>query len=301
MNLKYWIAVSLGIVLLLSFYSVETFISSDTTSVIALTQDLPVSQIKITCKRDPNEYLNLVDLTLYDEKDNKVKYWESPNSVNLVNGNQGFGNDHGPIQNLYDDNVDTLIHSSTSPDQLIIVLNPPLKIGSIQLTNRKDCCFDRIKQYDLELYSQNGLIGSKPLTNLGEAGKTVTYVTVKPGPMGPQGPEGQTGPAGRVGPEGSQGPEGKIGPQGIQGPSGLSGPPGIQGPPGPPGPQGIQGTMDPNQLNLIYQLQAQQSQDEQNNSNGFYQVQSQLSQQEQNDVYSIDQQIQNQQNQNFQF
>lgn len=298
MKLKYWIALSLGIVILLSFYSVETFISSDTTSFISLTQDLPVSQIKITCKREPNEYLNLVDLTLYDDQDNKVNYWDSPNSVNLVNGNQGFGNDHGPIQNLYDDNVDTLIHSSTSPDQLIIVLNPPLKIGSIQLTNRKDCCFDRIKQYDLELYSQNGLIGSKPLTNLAEQGKSVTYLTLKPGPMGPQGPEGQIGPAGRVGPEGSQGPEGKPGPPGPLGSQGPSGPPGLQGPPG------IQGTMDTDHLNAIYQLQAQQSQDEQNNANGFYQLQSQLSQlsqQEQNDANGIYQLNQNQQYPNFPF
>jgi len=292
MNFKYWIALSLGIVLLLSFYSVETFISSDTTSVLVLTQDLPVSQIKIICKREPSEYLNLVDLTIYDEKDNKINYWDSPNSVNLANGNQGFENQHGPIQNLYDDNVDTLIHSATSPDQLIIVLNPPLKIGSIQLTNRKDCCFDRIKQYDLELYSQNELIGSKPLTNLGEAGKTVTYLTLKPGPMGPQGPEGQVGLTGSVGSKGAQGPEGKPGPPGSQG---------SPGPQGPPGPQGIQGTMDTDKVNAIYQLQAQQSQLEQNNANSIYQLQSQLSQlsqQEQNDANTIGQlEMQSQQNQ----
>jgi hypothetical protein len=247
MNLNYFILFALCLLLFLSFYSVETFIISDNTSLIQLNQDLPVQSIVIACRREPVEdgFINLADLTILDDQDNVVKYWESPNMVELENGNLGYGGEHGPIQNLYDGNVDTIIHSSSAPDKLIIKLSPPIKIGSIQITNRKDSHYERIAQFDLEFYGDSGLIISKPLTNLGEAGKTINYLMIKPGPIGPQGIQGEEGLPGRVGPQGSQGPEGAVGPQGPEGKQGYQGPQGKQGERGPQGNQGYQGPEGP--------------------------------------------------------
>lgn len=59
-----------------------------------------------------------------------------------------------------------------------------------------------------------------------------------PGPVGTQGPSGETGSAGPPGKDGEQGPKGEPGPAGPQGD------PGPVGPPGPAGPQGIPGIVN---------------------------------------------------------
>jgi hypothetical protein len=171
-------------ILLFSFYSVESFIGTDAVSILELNKDIPVTSVVLECVREPKNdaWINLADITLYDENDNKVKYWNSPNSVNMANGNLGYLNQWGPIRELYDDNIYTCGHSSTAPDKLTIQLNPPLKLSSVQITNRRDCCEERIMKYDLKLYNQLELIGVKPLTQLGERGKSVTYTIIKPIP-----------------------------------------------------------------------------------------------------------------------
>ena len=71
--------------------------------------------------------------------------------------------------------------------------------------------------------------------------------TGETGPIGPQGPTGETGlvgpqgPAGVAGPVGPQGPTGEAGPVGPQGPAGETGATGPQGPAGVAGPAGPQG------------------------------------------------------------
>ena len=54
----------------------------------------------------------------------------------------------------------------------------------------------------------------------------------KPGPVGPQGPKGETGP---IGPEGPKGDTGATGERGPEGPAGATGERGPQGPVGPKG------------------------------------------------------------------
>lgn len=61
------------------------------------------------------------------------------------------------------------------------------------------------------------------------------------GPVGPQGPIGNTGPQGPIGLTGPQGPIGNTGPQGPIGNTGPQGIQGIQGPIGPQGPKGDTG------------------------------------------------------------
>jgi len=143
-------------------------------------------------------WINLADITILDEKDKKVEYWTYPNTVNFQSGNRGYLNQWGPIHELYDNNEYTSGHSTTAPDTLYINLNPALVLGSIQITNRKDCCPERIQKYDMEIYNANELLAVKPLTNLGELGKSVTYMFSKT-VAGPPGPAGLAGPSGKDG------------------------------------------------------------------------------------------------------
>ncbi len=75
----------------------------------------------------------------------------------------------------------------------------------------------------------------------------MVYLPGTAGPIGPQGPAGETGPVGpqgpigETGPVGPQGPIGETGPVGPQGPIGETGPVGPQGPIGETGPVGPQG------------------------------------------------------------
>jgi len=209
----------------LSFYSVESFITSDMIIYLELDQDLPISKVELECLREPKNdaWINLADLNILDESGKRVNYWTAPNSVNMASGNLGYQNSWGPIRELYDEDPNNCAHSNTAPDKLTILLNPPLKLKSIQITNRKDCCAERIQKYDLNLYNQNALIGSKPLTNLGETGKSITYTIVKsiegkagaPGKPGATGAQGATGATGAPGLPGLEGRVGPIGPEGI--------------------------------------------------------------------------------------
>jgi len=269
-------------VLFLALYSYgfEPFINSNGTSLVQLTENSEISKIEIAAARDilNDTWINLAGLEIVDEQDNIVKYWEAPNSVHFSNGDLGDNHQDGPIWRLWDDNPDTYAHSSTFPDTLTIILVPPKKIGSVQITNRTQGWSHRIGKYDLVFYKsvETGYkeIARKPLINLAEKGKSITYLLSKAsikgeqGPTGPTGPAGPAGPAGPIGltglagvtgligptgPIGPQGPEGKVGPQGpdgksIIGPQGKEGPQGVQGIQGPiglTGPEGPTGLMGP--------------------------------------------------------
>lgn len=217
--------ISFIIMVVYSLYFVETFIQSNAPSIIELKKNLPISliQIKVVRKWYNDAWIHLADLTLLDENDQLVKYWNYPNTVNFKGGNLGYLNQWGPIHELYDQNPDTAAHSSVDRDTLVITLDPPLVLSSIQITNRKDCCAERILNSDLELYNADELLAVKPLLKLGELGKSVTYLITNPvpgpaGERGPAGPEGPVGPPGTVGLPGEKGP---VGPPGEKGNDGV--------------------------------------------------------------------------------
>jgi hypothetical protein len=228
---KYLWILALVLLIGLTFFSRESFITSNATTVVQLTKELPVSKIELECVREPKNdaWINLADITILDENENKVKYWEGQNSANMANGNLGHQHQWSPIQGLWDGNIDTVGHSSTAPDKLTILLNPAIKLSSVQITNRKDCCAERIQKYDLKFYNNNELIGSKALNNLGENGKSVTYSIIKPGVKGETGPPGPEGDKGDKGDVGEKGKEGKKGDPGPEGEKGELGPVGLQG------------------------------------------------------------------------
>jgi hypothetical protein len=190
-------------------------------------------------------WINLNEITILDTNGTVVKYWEGGNSISLRNGEHSSAR----YSYLYDNNENTLSHANTPIDTLTIKFSTPVKVGSVQITNRKDCCWTRIQNYDLLIFVKNEIIGSKPLITLGKDNKpqTVKYVFIPPGtgPMGPMGPIGPGGPAGPVGPGGPVGPAGATGPAGPIGPGGPSGPAGPIGPSGPAGPAGPGGPAGP--------------------------------------------------------
>jgi len=227
--------------LIYSFYSVESFINSNATTSVELNQNLPITRIEIMCVRDsvPDELLDLKDITILDLNDNPIEFWSLPNKVSFSKGTLMQGN------RTYKRNRDAFTPSFPVPDKIILQFNPEVRIATIQITNRNDCCFEMIKKYDLKLYNQNVLIGSKPLTNLGENGKSVTYVVLKPGLRGLTGEQGSQGMQGMQGNQGVKGDKGDKGDQGDKGDTGLPGLRGIQGEKGEPGIQGLTGNIGP--------------------------------------------------------
>jgi hypothetical protein len=132
----------------------------------------------------------LADLEIIDNEGKLVKYWDPPNSVHFEEADKEIKEKPCDlkikaktcdIQSLYDGDINTFAHSSTVPDKLIILLNPHgMNINSIQITNRKDCGEERIKQYEMHLYSKVQMSGAVPLTELGKKGKSITYVLIQP-------------------------------------------------------------------------------------------------------------------------
>lgn len=253
-NSDYLLAIACLLFLSLFFKSVESFIDPANSTPVSISEDEPISKIELECMREKtgDSWINLADLKVFDENEVMIKYWEAPNSVNMAGGNLGHNKHWGPLENLYDGDINTVAHSATSPDKLTIELNPPIKLTSVQITNRNDCrgCDVRIMKYDIRFYNNNKLLGSKALTKLGEIGKTVTYFLIPAGkgikgdsgPTGPPGPTGQAGPPGQLGPVG---PAGQAGPSGQAGPMGPEGKPGFDGPVGPDGPRGFTGIAGP--------------------------------------------------------
>jgi len=220
--------------------SLEGFVSSpELIENIVLSKNLPVTKLKIEyagalMTYRENSFINLNDLTLIDLNGNPVEYWKGNNRVDFLKGNKGWNNYWGPIENLRDDKKDTTAHSFAAPDTLVVQLGNGfvggVELDSILLTNRKDCCQERIQNYNLVLYNMDEIIGSISLTHLGELGKTVKYKLLTP----LKGPKGEKGDRGDYGKKGAQGLIGKTGPQGSKGEQGLQGKDGLPGPMGDP-------------------------------------------------------------------
>jgi hypothetical protein len=228
----------LSIAIYFSNHVIEGLIEPTLIENVYLTKNDPITSIEISFagnrvfRSDANNiqnpqhnpqsdgWINLNEITILDTNGSVVKYWEGGNTVSLRNGEHSSAR----YSYLYDDNENTLSHANTPIDTLTIKFSTPVKVGSVQITNRKDCCWTRIQNYDLLIFVKNEIIGSKPLITLGKDNKpqTVKYVFIPPGtgPMGPLGPAGPAGPAGPVGPPGPAGALGPVGPMGPMGPPG---------------------------------------------------------------------------------
>jgi hypothetical protein len=70
-----------------------------------------------------------------------------------------------------------MAHSSRDVENLIINLGTGVNVGSVQITNRDDCCWGRIGSYRLSVYnSKNDELGFVNLTDMVGKGKTVRYI-----------------------------------------------------------------------------------------------------------------------------
>ena len=243
------------------FYTVEGFFNPNTiNSIIHIKKQVPIDSVQIQFIGEygdtpyANSWLNISDLTLLDKTLNKIKYWISPNEVRYTEG--GDTDDGWVLANIWDDNPNTSCRSKEPHVDLIVNLNPPKEISSVQITNRHDGAQGAIRNYRVVLYNNGEEIGSKPLYQLTEARQTIIYtVTGSPvsdgndgtngtngtnggkGPIGDRGPVGPTGDRGQAGPQGVQGTIGPVGP----GPTGLRGTPGANGTNGAKGDKGTKG------------------------------------------------------------
>jgi len=234
-NFLFFIVVFFFCLLLFWKWGSEGFVSPpNLTETIVLNKNVPVTKIQIEyvgALMAPREdsWINITDLTIYDKSGKKIEYWKGDNVATFLNGNKGWNDSLGPIEQLWDDSIDTLVHSSVSPETLTIQFGNGyvngVEIGSILLTNRTDCCENRIQNYNLVLYNMDEIIGSISLVRLGEKGKTVKYKLIPP-LTGPKGDKGDTGDVGRQGLQGIVGP---LGPRGLQGEIGPVGPKGPMG------------------------------------------------------------------------
>jgi len=240
------------IILLILFYvffykffdiKIERFTSPDYRENIMMSDSSPISSIQIEYagarmyRSDNNDvqnpqhhpardgWINLSEITILDKNKNIVQYWTGNNSIAFGKGE----NSGAPLSNAYDDK-NTLFHANAPIDTLTITLNPPVDVISIKISNRTDCCWTRIQNYNMNLYNNTKILASHPLSTLGKSnkGNTVKYILVAPGsgPTGPAGPAGSAGSAGSAGPAGPAGPTGSVGPAGPMGPTGRVGPAG---------------------------------------------------------------------------
>ena len=223
----------LSIVIYFSNNVIEGFITPTFIENVYLTKTDPITSIEISFagnrvfRSDANNiqnpqhnpqndgWINLNEITVLDTTGAVIKYWEGGNTISLRNGEHSSAR----YSFFYDNDENTLAHSNTPIDTLTIKFANPVKVGSVQITNRKDCCWTRIQNYDLLIFVNNEIIGSTPLITLGKDNKpqTVKYVFIPPG-TGPRGPAGPMGPAGPAGPLGPSDVPGRVGPSNAAGP-----------------------------------------------------------------------------------
>jgi hypothetical protein len=122
-------------------------------------------------------WINLSEITILDNCGNPIQYWSGNNSIKFVNSGVSPGADY---KNLYDNNKNTICHSNSPVDTLLITFNPSVNIGSVQISNRQDCCWTRIQNYNIIFYVNNEIIASHPLITLGKDNRpnTVKYVLI---------------------------------------------------------------------------------------------------------------------------
>jgi hypothetical protein len=138
-----------------------------------------ITRVQLNCMvTSGDNWINIGDITIRDKQGNQVNYGNNPDDVY-------FGmkeNWYKPWnKNLWDDSKTSFGHSGREVDNLIIQLGSGVPIGSIQITNRQDCCWHRIRNYRLSVYnSKNDEIGSVKLDSLDGQGKTVRYTLAYP-------------------------------------------------------------------------------------------------------------------------
>jgi hypothetical protein len=131
-----------------------------------------ITKIQINCLvTSGDNWINLGDITIRDRQGNEVKYGN--NEVYYGNKESWSGL---PVQNLWDDSKASISASSREVENLIITLGAGVAVGSVQITNRQDCCWHRIANYRLSMYNiKNEELGFVNLDKLVGQGKTVRY------------------------------------------------------------------------------------------------------------------------------
>ena len=97
-------------------------------------------------------WFNLGDITIRDKEGNEVNYGNNQD-VQFGSGGNWYG--QLPPSNLWDDSKTSMAHSNREAENLIIKLGSGSEIGSVQISNRQDCCWHRIGNYRMSFYNKN--------------------------------------------------------------------------------------------------------------------------------------------------
>jgi hypothetical protein len=154
--------------------------------IVPVTKNDLIASIQILNRLKPGDtnrpfgdaWLNLGDITIRDKAGKKIDY-ANTNKVYFASRKNWTGNWNGytelPVKYLWDENKTSMAHANKEYEDLIIDLTP-VAVGSVQITNRSDCCERRIGNYELTLFnSDKKSIGYVRLDNLVGLGKTVLY------------------------------------------------------------------------------------------------------------------------------
>ena len=163
------------------FEGMET--PSNATVDLKLTKNALVTKIQINSNKMSGDYwINLGDITVRNKQGQQV---------NIQNRAQ-FGNGGGVPNSLSDNDRISMGHSTREVENLVIQLPEPTDVGTIQITNRQDCCWHRIGGYRLSVYNNTELLGEIYLDNPSDPnnakntlvgqGKSVTYRLVNAPP-----------------------------------------------------------------------------------------------------------------------
>jgi hypothetical protein len=119
-----------------------------------------------------DSWFNINEIIVRDRGNNPIDYWQGSNSITFKNkDNPGWF----PRPNLYDNAHHTFAHSLFPAETITIELGDGRGVGSVQITNRTDCCWNRITDYNLVFYSKDNIVAVQNLDQLGEQGITCRY------------------------------------------------------------------------------------------------------------------------------
>jgi hypothetical protein len=128
---------------------------------VSQVQTIQIIRIKrINTSPDGSNAINIADIQAFDINGKLI----NPQASSYSDGGIGF-----PASNSIDGNMNNFSHTSDARDNFIQVsYSSPVQVSKIVITNRKDCCKNRMIGTHLQLFSKSGEtpdIGSIPITD----------------------------------------------------------------------------------------------------------------------------------------
>jgi hypothetical protein len=103
------------------------------------------------------DWFHIAQLEIYDISNNKVRYtkYDIVAPTAYYNDDSNYG-----IDNIYDNSLTTFYHSDDYDGNFKLKLNPSRFISHIIISNRHNCCQERMASYILSIKKDNNIIHS---------------------------------------------------------------------------------------------------------------------------------------------